>query len=273
MILVGIAALALAVLNDPLGLFVRSQPAPEVESAGLPEPAPKSAPESAPGPMPGRAQEVVDQKTTPSDATGVASVHQPPLRTESVPAASQAQSSARVPETIETVAETPSLAVTPREAVTLPAPSTPDRLEEEASQAEESTVVSSLGSQADERSVRATAELPDSTERANPELTDAERKEIDELLVAAREDIKSDRLTSPAGRNAFERLSKVLRNDPDNEEAKAGLDAVVERYIGLAKRAHGRGDVARVTTYLDRAERVLPGSKRTAAVRAELGRP
>lgn len=273
-ILVGIAALALAVLNDPLGLFLRSQPAPEVESAGLPEPAPKSAPGPAPGPMPGRAQKVVDQKTTPSDATGVvASVHQLPLRTESVPASSQAQSSARVPETIETVAETPSLAVTPREAVTLPAPSTLDRLEEEAIQAEESTVVSSLGSQADEQSVRATAELPDSTERANPELTDAERKEIDELLVAAREDIKSDRLTSPAGRNAFERLSKVLRIDPDNEEAKAGLDAVVERYIGLAKRAHGRGDAARVTTYLDRAERVLPGSKRTAAVRVELGRP
>ena len=93
------------------------------------------------------------------------------------------------------------------------------------------------------------------------------------MLVAAREDIKSDRLTSHAGRNAFERLSKVLRIDPDNEEAKAGLDAVVERYIGLAKRAHGRGDAARVTTYLDRAERVLPGSKRTAAVRVELGRP
>ena len=61
--------------------------------------------------------------------------------------------------------------------------------------------------------------------------------------------------------------------DPENAGAKAGLEAVVERYIGLAKRAYRRGDAARVATYLARAERVLPGFPRTAEVRAELGSP
>ena len=259
---VGIAALVYVVLNDPLGLFVGSPQSPDADSVGLPLPAP------------GVSEGAANQAATSSEPTAVAARDgEAGAKTDNATASPEAQISAEASRSSKTVAETSAPTVTLNKEEMLPLPSTESRVQGEAERAEAAVAVSSFGSQGDKQSVGAVAESTNSVEPVNSELTDAEQEEIDGLLRAARDDINANRLTSPAGRNAFERFSKVLRMDPENAGAKAGLEAVVERYIGLAKRAYRRGDAARVATYLARAERVLPGFPRTAEVRAELGSP
>ena len=52
-----------------------------------------------------------------------------------------------------------------------------------------------------------------------------------ELLAGADEDLARDRLTSPAGNNAWEKYHAVLALAPGHREASAGLDSVVGRCV------------------------------------------
>ena len=55
-------------------------------------------------------------------------------------------------------------------------------------------------------------------------------REISALLAGAKADLAADRLTSPAGHNAWEKYQKVLELVPDHARATAGLDSVLARY-------------------------------------------
>ena len=54
---------------------------------------------------------------------------------------------------------------------------------------------------------------------------------ISALLASATEDLARDRLTSPAGNNAWEKYQAVLALAPGHKEASAGLDSVIGRYV------------------------------------------
>ena len=54
---------------------------------------------------------------------------------------------------------------------------------------------------------------------------------ISALLAGAGEDLARDRLTSPAGNNAWERYQAVLALAPGHKEASGGLDSVIGRYV------------------------------------------
>ena len=54
---------------------------------------------------------------------------------------------------------------------------------------------------------------------------------ISVLLASATEDLARDRLTSPAGNNAWEKYQAVLALAPGHKEASAGLDSVIGRYV------------------------------------------
>ena len=54
---------------------------------------------------------------------------------------------------------------------------------------------------------------------------------ISALLAGAGEDLARDRLTSPAGNNAWEKYQAVLALAPGHEKASAGLDSVIGRYV------------------------------------------
>ncbi len=61
---------------------------------------------------------------------------------------------------------------------------------------------------------------------------DREREaRVFELLSGAGEDLARDRLTSPAGNNAWEKYHAVLALAPGHREASAGLDSVIGRYV------------------------------------------
>ena len=97
-----------------------------------------------------------------------------------------------------------------------------------------------------------------------------EETKIDELLSAAELDVAALRLTSPAGNNAFEKYAEVLSRDPENENAKQGLENIVTRYLRLANKATDAGEFDQAATYLARADSVYPGATSVAAAKAAL---
>ncbi len=84
----------------------------------------------------------------------------------------------------------------------------------------------------------------------------AASEEVEALLALAAEDLEADRLTTPAEQNAFDRYSRALALAPDNQDALAGLDAIVERYFVLSSAAVRRGEFNKAVTLLLRAESV-----------------
>ncbi len=78
------------------------------------------------------------------------------------------------------------------------------------------------------------------------------------LLETCELHVRADRLTTGVGGNALECYQSVLEKDPGNRTALAGLDGIVERYLGWAESNLERGRLDRVTTYLSRAKQVNP---------------
>jgi hypothetical protein len=76
------------------------------------------------------------------------------------------------------------------------------------------------------------------------------------LLEAAAEAFENDRLITPHGDNAHDRLLAVLALDPDNPQATEGLERIVERFLEFASRAAERSHFARARSMLDRARMV-----------------
>ena len=83
---------------------------------------------------------------------------------------------------------------------------------------------------------------------------------IAQLLMQAEINMQADRLMLPKGRNAWERYQAVLRLQPDNGIAKAGLLALVKRYLELAAMAIDRAQFSRARRFIDRAKDVGVGS-------------
>jgi hypothetical protein len=93
-------------------------------------------------------------------------------------------------------------------------------------------------------------EAPPATASPEPE-PDADA--IAALLEAAAEAFENDRLITPPGDNAYERLLAVLALDPDNPQAAERIARIVERYLEFAIRAAEQGYFPRARSMLDRA--------------------
>ena len=76
------------------------------------------------------------------------------------------------------------------------------------------------------------------------------------LLSGATEDLASDRLTSPAGNNAWEKYQSVLELEPGHGVATAGLDSIIGRYVSKFESALGRKDFGLAGDYVSRIRRV-----------------
>ena len=100
------------------------------------------------------------------------------------------------------------------------------------------------------------------------------------LLSGAAEDMARDRLTSPAGANAWEKYQTVLELEPGHKIATAGLGSIIRRYVSKFESALSRKDFDKAGEYVSRIRMVhadAPGlsnlEKRLSAARqAELRR-
>jgi predicted negative regulator of RcsB-dependent stress response len=80
--------------------------------------------------------------------------------------------------------------------------------------------------------------------------------DIDNLLSEARHLFKRDHLTSPEGNNALEHYQTVLAVESKNIEALKGIKKIVDRYISLANIVIKKGDDYKVTSLIQKANKV-----------------
>ncbi|BFM14154.1 hypothetical protein R50073_03370 [Maricurvus nonylphenolicus] len=79
---------------------------------------------------------------------------------------------------------------------------------------------------------------------------------IDNLLRRAEQALQADRLASPAHDNAADRYRAVLKLDPQNAQAKTGLQLVVMRYVDLGRNALAKSRIEQADYFLARARGV-----------------
>lgn len=91
----------------------------------------------------------------------------------------------------------------------------------------------------------------------SPESDTASRaREIAQLLHEAEIALEDNRLTTPVDDNAYLRYLRILSLDPDNEDADAGIVAIVEKYLSWALEQAEAGNLRLATRYLRNARSI-----------------
>ena len=70
----------------------------------------------------------------------------------------------------------------------------------------------------------------------------ASQAEIERLLAIAQQQLDAGQLTQPKGKNARESYNTVLKMVPKNQQARTGLNAILQRYVALARDKQSAGD-------------------------------
>ncbi|BFM19892.1 tetratricopeptide repeat protein [Gilvimarinus japonicus] len=94
--------------------------------------------------------------------------------------------------------------------------------------------------------------------------------ELSQSLRLAQAALVAGQLTTPIDASAYWYYQKALQLDPDNREARAGIEQIAARYLERARRAQNRGDYARALELLDRALAVSPDNATAQALLGEL---
>lgn len=89
-------------------------------------------------------------------------------------------------------------------------------------------------------------------------------------IAAAEEDLAAQRLTTPAGDNAYQHYQAVLAAEPGHTQAREGIQRVVDQYVWLIRKVAQEGHLDRALVYLKRAETVLPSAPSLQSLRKEL---
>lgn len=103
---------------------------------------------------------------------------------------------------------------------------------------------------------------------ADPRATRAQTLEA--WLDQADRALSEDRLLTPPEDNAHDRYRAVLYLDPDNRRAESGLQAIVLRYLDLARSAARQGAFAQAREMLERASTVDPDNSLVAELAREV---
>ncbi|NOT10923.1 MAG: protein kinase [Methylococcaceae bacterium] len=98
----------------------------------------------------------------------------------------------------------------------------------------------------------------------------ADKGTINEYLTAANKAMKAVHLTTPSRDNAHKYYQMILALEPDNAEALAGQQKIVDRYIWFIQKAKAEGKPNSAKRALQKAESVLPDDPRLKRLRAEL---
>ncbi|MVF20842.1 serine/threonine protein kinase [Methylocaldum sp. BRCS4] len=94
--------------------------------------------------------------------------------------------------------------------------------------------------------------------QAGSEQHAAEIDALFELLARAGEDIRAGRLISPKDNNALAKYRSVLALDPNQPQAKQGIQEIVDRFAQPAREAMDRRDWKLAQTRIDEVAIVLP---------------
>ncbi len=117
------------------------------------------------------------------------------------------------------------------------------------------------GSQPSKSQVGLGSEKPLGAEEsaASPALYRSESLE-QRLLTQAHDAFKSARYTTPQHDNAYDKFHSVLLLNPENAQARAGLQAILLRYAQLVRSATEKGRLRAASAYLRQAELFYPAN-------------
>jgi hypothetical protein len=96
------------------------------------------------------------------------------------------------------------------------------------------------------------------------------RDTVQALLVGAEADLHAYRLTTPEGRNAYDKYRQVLALQPGSRAAAEGIESVLNRYLDLVYRAIDANRLASAQRLLIRAARISPDAPRVTLARRAL---
>ena len=93
---------------------------------------------------------------------------------------------------------------------------------------------------------------------------------ISKVLRECQRHLQAKRLTTGKGGTAFACYNKILKSDPNNANALAGLKKIEDRYVKWAKKALRRGQKNKAKRYLDSLRLGNPNSLALAKLEAQL---
>ncbi len=111
--------------------------------------------------------------------------------------------------------------------------------------------------------LRKSVQSPDNGEKSDP-------RKIADLLSQCKECFRTQKLTTGEGLTALECYQQILGMDPDNSEARAGLDKIASKYTLWAKAALKRKQWEKADQYLDGLAMVNPESSDLIQMRMDL---
>lgn len=113
------------------------------------------------------------------------------------------------------------------------------------------------------------------TPEVNTDVEDVAAQErennIKQLLAKADKEYRSLQLTQPPGRNAAETYHDVLENDPSNEQARAGLKRIADRYLRMARQRQAEGNEIAGLEMVSKGLMVVPEHEGLLAMMEALG--
>ena len=98
----------------------------------------------------------------------------------------------------------------------------------------------------------------------------AKAAEISRMLNLAEQRLQDDRLSTPARDNAAHYFRRVLQSNPDNEQARSGLERIGSRYDVLIRSALEDGALSRARRLMRSLKGLLPAHSRIAALGNEI---
>ncbi|MGQ9426218.1 hypothetical protein ACXYTJ_12070 [Gilvimarinus sp. F26214L] len=111
---------------------------------------------------------------------------------------------------------------------------------------------------------------PEPQAPASPLAARSVADDVRQLLAAAEGALAANRLTTPLHDNAFDRFQAVLLLQPDNAQARSGLQQVFSRYVGMIRSALARQQVGTARALLERAKLVEHDHPLIAEMAAEI---
>jgi hypothetical protein len=112
---------------------------------------------------------------------------------------------------------------------------------------------------------------PPSSFESNATVNDGDQSiTVSRLLSEAQNDISEKRLKKPDSNNAFNKLNRVLQIEPQNAQAKAGMEQIAEEYVKLADAAIKSRQLKLADAYLNDAMSASPGLDLIETIRTKL---
>jgi len=96
------------------------------------------------------------------------------------------------------------------------------------------------------------------------------KREIAKLLQQAKADLQARRITTPKNQNALMRYRLILSFEPENTDAKQGIDTILTHYISLAEKNLKLGDKAGVRRNINKILVIDPDSTVVDSLRDKL---